>query len=163
MVLSKRYERIFPFALVIEFSTIIKHESYKNIEVIITQNKKVAQEWSRSAGNRQRKSIDLTSYTSTEKWKLFESITHVHINLLGTTPLLYLSFMLISAYFVEVLLKSCLNVLLKLFHTGDQCRISAISYNQMSPTQDIQMFLMQRYICPCPMHNQTLIETSKAF
>ena len=89
--------------------------------------------------NRQRKIIDLTSYTSTEKWKLFESITHVHINRLGTTPLLYLSFMLISAYFVEVLLKSCLNVLLKLFHTGNQCRISAISYNQMSPTQDIQM------------------------
>ena len=40
VVLSKRYERIFPFALVIEFSIIIKHEGYKNIKVIITQNKK---------------------------------------------------------------------------------------------------------------------------
>ena len=55
--------------------------------------------------NRQRKIIDLTSYNPTEKWKMLESITHVHINRLGTTPVLYLSVVRISADFVEVIHK----------------------------------------------------------
>ena len=113
--------------------------------------------------NRQRKIIDLTSYTSTEKWKLFESMTHVHINRLGTTPLLYLSF--ISTDFVEVLLKSGLKIWLKLFYKGNYYLVSysCYIYNQMSTTQDIQILLMERYICPHPIHNQTLIDTSKVF
>ena len=96
--------RIFSFVLVIEFIIIIKYEHDENIEVIIMQNKTSRKNDLEVPENRQRKIIDLTSYTATEKLKLFESITHVHRNRLGTTPLLYLSF--ISADFVEVLLKS---------------------------------------------------------
>ena len=94
---------------------------------------------------------------------MLESITHVHINRLGTTPVLYLSFLHLSADFVEVLLKSILKVLLKLFYKGNYYLVpySCNIYNQMSSTQDIQMFFMQRYICPHPIYNQTLIETSK--
>ena len=157
--------RIFSFVLVIEFIIIIKHENDENIEVIIMQNKTSRKNDLEVPENRQRKIIDLTSYTSTEKWKQFESITHVHINRLGTTPLLCLSFVLISADFVEVLLKSGLKVLLRSFHKGTHYLVpySCYFYNQMSTTQDIQILLMERYICPHPIHNQTLIDTSKVF
>ena len=152
---------IFSFSLVIELIIIIKHENDENIEVIIMK-KIVAQDWSRNAGKQTENIIDLTSYTSTEKWKLFDSITHVHINRLGTTPTLCLSFVLISAEFVEVLLKSGLKVWLKLFYKGNYYLVSysCYIYNQMSITQDIQMFLMQRYIFSHLIHTQTLIETS---
>ena len=111
--------RIFSFVLVIEFIIIIKHENDENIEVIIMQNKTSRKNDLEVPENRQRKIIDLTSYTSTEKWILFESITHVHINRLGTTPLLCLSFVLMSVDFVEVFLKTCSKVMLKLFYKGN--------------------------------------------
>ena len=59
--------RIFSFVLVIELIIIIKHENDENIEVIIMQNKKSRKNDLEVQENRQRKIIDLTSYTSTEK------------------------------------------------------------------------------------------------
>ena len=59
--------RIFSFVLVIEFIIIIKHENDENIEVIIMQNKTSRKNDLEVPENRQRKIIDLTSYTSTEK------------------------------------------------------------------------------------------------
>ena len=125
---------------------------------------KVAQEWSRNAGKQTEKNYWFNKLHFNRKLKTIWIYNTHYINWLGTTPLLCLSFVLMSVDFVEVFLKTCSKVMLKLFYKGNYYVVpSAIFIIKCQQPKIFKCFLMQRNICPHPVHTQTLIETSKLF